>query len=480
MTSDRVILNWVEENTKSFKKVFPVLKYLEDDDIIIDIDDDLLLPRDFIESRLDDFKYACSEHPISSNLYKSINMDNNVVQCYSIFQKRMLANWERFVDDTVLKTCNDDRTYLYLFHMNGFKVLPCSNYCVGFPSSPSVKPIGCIPKSGYRYLVGSDYDKAVAGAVSKLSGGKPIGECFGLFSTQRTANAKDEPKKEVGDGGKKKRDIFDVRPETDPDTARLFQFGLKRRIKHDLVYVLGKGSKYKNLEIKISITSMLKFCSHWIGDIYVVGENPGIHNPKVKHIYAPDITKANKDANIIHKLLTAIQKIPSLTENFLFCSDDILVTKKTDWDDFAPRYVFEYKQSEEARKLLYDEARNNPWDILMLKTRDRFWGNREHIYFYEPHIFAPINKRYFRQMCGLVDYTSSKDVIIMSLWFNWLDLRNPARRFDHQSVFTDKVPDMDRPLQRHLTYNDKAFGVKKFRDGLIELVTMDEFKDGNN
>ena len=32
-------------------------------------------------------------------------------------------------------------------------------------------------------------------------------------------------------------------------------------------------------------------------------------------------------------------------------------------------------------------------------------------------------------------------------------------------------------LERHLTYNDKAFGVKKFRDGLIELVTMDEFKN---
>ena len=97
------------------------------------------------------------------------------------------------------------------------------------------------------------------------------------------------------------------------------------------------------MEIKISITSILKFCSHWIGDIYIVGENPGIHNPKVKHIYAPDITKGNKDANIINKILTAIWKIPTLTDNFLFCSDDILVTKKSDWEDFAPRYVFEYR-----------------------------------------------------------------------------------------------------------------------------------------
>ena len=52
MTSNKVILNWVEENTKSMKKVFPILPYLEDEDIIIDIDDDMLLPNDFIESRM--------------------------------------------------------------------------------------------------------------------------------------------------------------------------------------------------------------------------------------------------------------------------------------------------------------------------------------------------------------------------------------------------------------------------------------------
>lgn len=214
-------------------------------------------------------------------------------------------------------------------------------------------------------------------------------------------------------------------PDISPDIAKLFQYNLKKPVKHDLVYVLGKGSKHDNLEVKISITSMLKFCDHWIGNIYVVGENPGIRNPRVKHIYAPDITKGNKDANIIHKLLTAIWKIPSLSENFLFCSDDILVTKKSDWEDFSPRYVFEYKQNEEARKMLYSESKRNPWDTLLLKTLDRFWGYREHIYFYEPHIHAPINKKYFKQMCKQIDYTNNKNVMVMSLWFNWMNLKNP-------------------------------------------------------
>ena len=310
--------------------------------------------------------------------------------------------------------------------------------------------------------------------VFDLSDGRVIADCFNLFNETKTM-----ADKRVENVAKKLLLVQQTAPQSPsiigPDTAKLFQYNLKKPQKHDLVYVLGNGSKYNNLEIKISITSMLKFCSHWIGNIYIVGENSGINNPKVSHIASPDITKTNKDANIIHKLLVAINKIPSLTENFLFCSDDILVTKKSDWEDFVPRILFEYKQNEQARRMLYNESRNNEWDKLLLGTLDRFIGCRDHIYFYEPHIFAPINKRYFKQMCKQIDYTNSRNVIIMSLWFNWLNLKDPPKRFDHMSVFSSTIPNLNN-VDRHLTYNDKAFDVKWFRDWLINRVTMEQFK----
>lgn len=84
MTSSKVILNWVEDNTKSMKKVFPILKYLDDEDIIITCDDDMLLPKDFIESRISDFKNNGCNHPITSNLCKTINMDNMVFSACSL------------------------------------------------------------------------------------------------------------------------------------------------------------------------------------------------------------------------------------------------------------------------------------------------------------------------------------------------------------------------------------------------------------
>ena len=130
MTSNRVILNWVDTNWKSFKKVFPVLPYLEDDDIIIDIDDDIFLPKDFIEARMKDFTDNGCKFPITSNLNKTMNLDSNVLSAYSLFQKKMFDNWEKFVNDEIIRTCNDDRTYLYLIHMNGYELRPCTKWCV--------------------------------------------------------------------------------------------------------------------------------------------------------------------------------------------------------------------------------------------------------------------------------------------------------------------------------------------------------------
>lgn len=93
----------------------------------------------------------------------------------------MLANWDKFVNDTVIRTYNDDRTYLYLCHMNGYKLKPCTKYCVSKPVN-GVQQLELMPHGDYRYSVGVDYDKAVKYVVAKLSDGKSIDECFGLFN----------------------------------------------------------------------------------------------------------------------------------------------------------------------------------------------------------------------------------------------------------------------------------------------------------
>jgi hypothetical protein len=129
----RLAINWVPgENTRSMKKVFPVLKYLGDDDIVMTADDDMLFPKDLLECRLADFESAGSEHPVSSSVKTSVGFHGRmkVVQVTSLFRKRMLANWERFVTPAVMRTYNDDRTYLHLFWLNGYTNVACTRWTV--------------------------------------------------------------------------------------------------------------------------------------------------------------------------------------------------------------------------------------------------------------------------------------------------------------------------------------------------------------
>lgn len=129
-SDDRLILNWVEgENTKTMKKVFPVLQYLDDDDIILPADDDIMYPLDYVEKRVEEYKTHFQ--PISginnknkSYIYKRNNMLGNLgAGC--LFTKKMMNHWENYIDDKILKSNNDDTCYAMLEWLNGYIPQEC-------------------------------------------------------------------------------------------------------------------------------------------------------------------------------------------------------------------------------------------------------------------------------------------------------------------------------------------------------------------
>ena len=129
----RLIINWVHgPNTKAMKKIFPILKYLQDDDIIIDADDDILFPKDLIESRLNDFKKHDGKYCISSNTHRSVGFNGKmkVVSAMSLFQKKMFNKWEKLYTPAIIATNNDDRTYLTILWLNGYLTEGCSKWTV--------------------------------------------------------------------------------------------------------------------------------------------------------------------------------------------------------------------------------------------------------------------------------------------------------------------------------------------------------------
>lgn len=179
----RLIINWVDgPNTKSMKKIFPILKYLNDDDIIIDADDDILFPKDLIESRVDDFEKNGRKYCISSNPHNSVGFNGKmkVISATSLFQKKMLKHWDIILTENVLKTYNDDRTYLTLLWLNGYINIGPSKWSVQELLEKFDMKLDEGMKEKKTYLCGSAYDRVVAGEFKK-STRKDILASFAYF-----------------------------------------------------------------------------------------------------------------------------------------------------------------------------------------------------------------------------------------------------------------------------------------------------------
>lgn len=182
-SDDRLIINWVEgENTKTMKKVFPILQYLDDDDIIITADDDIIFPNDLIESRIKDFnafdrKYSITSNKCSIGIFRNMN----VASAISLYTKRMLKNWDRYVNGDIIKTYNDDRTYVYILWLNGFLNKPCSKYDVKeLLKYYSLSLTETSMSARRQVIVAKKYD-VVANKRMKEITSKNILDIFGLF-----------------------------------------------------------------------------------------------------------------------------------------------------------------------------------------------------------------------------------------------------------------------------------------------------------
>jgi hypothetical protein len=175
-------INWVEgPNTKPFKKVFPILKFCKYNDIIILVDDDMILPKDFVESRVSDFKKY--NQPITSAISTDDVLSCKKINAGSLFTKKMLWNWERLFVDKVLETHNDDRTYLYILYLNGYIPRTATKYDVrSITNEMANKNTSNRLKSvAQTFKYGKDYDNYVNDVIVGITG-KPIQNSFGYFS----------------------------------------------------------------------------------------------------------------------------------------------------------------------------------------------------------------------------------------------------------------------------------------------------------
>lgn len=261
---------------------------------------------------------------------------------------------------------------------------------------------------------------------------------------------------------------------------------MSTNIKHDVIipYVFSSKDNFsvamqcgKRLELEYVIRSLQKFCSSWLGRIFVVGDNPpAVIAESVIHVPCDNPFTHIKDANLIYKVEHVIRTITDLSEDFIFVSDDQIVTKESKWEDFTPRtnkkkpYKFDaqYWQSHIDSKDGKDEHGTHLWFKSMYETFSKF----ENPQMFEPHIWSPMNKTKFLEMVDTYDYKNDIGCIFQTLYYNFAKV-DYRLKFDHKWLsrfnFIKKL-DLMIFRYRHLAWTDGAYQEKAFRDYLDKLL----------
>ncbi len=114
--------------------------------------------------------------------------------------------------------------------------------------------------------------------------------------------------------------------ESGPEAESMSEYGSlptpKNQNAPDLLYILGRGSKWRNNEIRFSLRSVEKYLPHRY--IFIVGECPKFLR-NVIHIPAIDPYEC-KTVNAIFKLRAACREI-DLSERFVLMNDDFFILR---------------------------------------------------------------------------------------------------------------------------------------------------------
>lgn len=111
----------------------------------------------------------------------------------------------------------------------------------------------------------------------------------------------------------------------------------------DILYIIGEGcSKCNNNELRYSLRSIEQYGQN-VGHIFVAGFCPDWLSDKVTKIPCDDIYEDKADhgkrnANVLNKLLVAVDSTPELGDEFLVSFDDNFYIRETDFDNY-PHYV---------------------------------------------------------------------------------------------------------------------------------------------
>ena len=223
----------------------------------------------------------------------------------------------------------------------------------------------------------------------------------------------------------------------------------------DAVFIIGTKSFDNNKELRYALRSLDKYCK-FVRNVYICGFCPAwIDSTNVICLRWPDRFIHAKDANIIDKLRHACE-CPGISKNILFCSDDQFLTKKCDFNDFTPRYLrmfFKDDQWYNNRGSVWHKRLRNTL-LREVERRENLGIDKSNVFYYQPHIWMPIDRDKFIEYAKWSEYEVRTDTIIASGYYNFVNA-NGVENFDHKFLVHGKNTDISNIT--HVAYHDTSF-----------------------
>ena len=183
----------------------------------------------------------------------------------------------------------------------------------------------------------------------------------------------------------------------------------------DVVYPIGKGSSWKNNELRFSLRSLEKYGIN-VGKLFIVGELPDfLTGEDIIHIQADDRfnPQVNADGNIIEKVLAACAD-DRLSEDFLFINDDHILLEPVDLKSIPNFHKGDMNTFPDNYWSL------NYWRKRLKRTRDILNEKGLPALHYDCHTPILINKKAFVEMISHFDYKEGIGLTMKSLYGNYI------------------------------------------------------------
>lgn len=174
----------------------------------------------------------------------------------------------------------------------------------------------------------------------------------------------------------------------------------------DVVYTLSDQSIWKDNELRHSLRSLKHLKD--LNQVWIIGHKPDFVQ-NVNHIPFPDSYTRNKDANLIQKLIRACLE-PSLTDEYIFMSDDQYLLQELSAEDFKAWAL---------QNVRHHKFQNpNRWKRRMMRLRDTLVHRGLPAYNYEAHIPYKHNKHDYARIMLSFDYGAEEGYTVNSPYFN--------------------------------------------------------------